>query len=58
MKKISFIGLMIVILTGCRNESKQAVNNAAETPEKDSPIINRKPAAENNTIPESKELLF
>ncbi|GEM_PF-5591239 len=49
---------MIVILTGCRNESKQAVNNAAETPEKDSPIINRKPAAENNTIPESKELLF
>ncbi|WP_312993708.1 hypothetical protein [Chryseobacterium flavum] len=56
MKKISFIGLMIVILTGCRNESKQAVNNAAETPEKDSPIINIKPAEENNTIPESKKL--
>lgn len=53
MKKISFIAITLLIITGCKNETKQATNET-EIPKKDSLVV-KAPVAENVT-PESKEI--
>jgi PBP1b-binding outer membrane lipoprotein LpoB len=56
MKKISFIALTLLLITGCKNDTKQAVNEA-EPIKKDSSVT-KAPAAEKaveeKTIDESK----
>ncbi|MGU3373824.1 hypothetical protein [Chryseobacterium sp. M5A1_1a] len=53
MKKISFIAITLLIITGCKNETKQATNET-EIQKKDSPVV-KAPVAENVTT-ESKEI--
>lgn len=56
MKKISFIALILLLITGCKNDTKQTVNEA-ESIKKDSSVT-KAPAAEKTveekTIDESK----
>lgn len=63
MKKISFIALTLLIVTGCKNDSKQAANET-EPIKKDSPVvkasvkektIEEKNTEANNQIPTLKE---
>lgn len=51
MKKISFIALTLFLITGCKNDSKQVVNET-EPIKKDSPVV-KAPAVE-KTVEESK----
>ncbi|HCM36181.1 hypothetical protein [Chryseobacterium sp.] len=53
MKKISFIAIALLMITGCKNDTKQATHET-ETPKKDSPVV-KAPIVE-NTAPESKEI--
>ncbi|AZA79881.1 hypothetical protein EG347_21525 [Chryseobacterium sp. G0186] len=53
MKKISFIAITLLIIAGCKNETKQATNET-EIPKKDSSVV-KAPVAENVTA-ENKEI--
>lgn len=53
MKKISFISLTLLVLTGCKNDSKQTINETA-APVKDS--LELQAVAVENTVPENKEI--
>ncbi|MEG0926205.1 MULTISPECIES: hypothetical protein [Chryseobacterium] len=53
MKKISFIAITLLMMTGCKNDTKQATNEI-ETPKKDSPVV--KAPAEEKAVEESKEI--